>query len=137
MLRRPPRATSTDTPFPQTTLCLSGRSLVACEAIGVPGIINSVLKDAPHSTRLVVVGVCMGDDTINPFFGISKELNVQFCLGYDPMEFNESLRAIAEGDIDVTPMITGEVPLEGVADAFEALGNPDARSEEHTYELQS
>src|SRR3546814_15117162 len=67
----------------------------------------------------------MGDDTINPFFGISKELNVQFCLGYDPMEFNESLRAIAEGDIDVTPMITGEVPLEGLADAFEALGNPD------------
>src|SRR3546814_16821039 len=51
-----------------------GRSLVAFEAIGVPGIINSVLKDAPHSTRLVVVGVCMGDDTINPFFGISKEL---------------------------------------------------------------
>src|SRR3546814_1866676 len=92
----------------------------------LPGIINSVLKDAPHSARLVVVGVCMGDDTINPFFGISKELNVQFCLGYDPMEFNESLRAIAEGDIDVTPTITGEVPLEGVADAFEALGNPDA-----------
>src|SRR3546814_14249649 len=66
----------------------------------------------------------MGDDTINPFYGISKELNVQFCLGYDPMEFNESLRAIAEGDIDVTPMITGEVPLDGVADAFEPLGHP-------------
>src|SRR3546814_16595175 len=118
MRRRPPRSTRTDTLFPYTTLFRSraggGRSLVAFEAIGVPGIINSVLKDAPHSTRLVVVGVCMGDDTINPFFGISKELNVQFCLGYDPMEFNESLRAIAEGDIDVTPMITGEVPLEGV-----------------------
>jgi threonine dehydrogenase-like Zn-dependent dehydrogenase len=41
------------------------------------------------------------------------------------MEFNESLRAIAEGDIDVTPMITGEVTLDGVAQAFEDLGNPD------------
>ena len=38
---------------------------------------------------LVVVGVCMETDRINPFFGISKELNVQFCLGYDPMEFTE------------------------------------------------
>jgi threonine dehydrogenase-like Zn-dependent dehydrogenase len=102
-----------------------GGTPVVFEAIGVPGIINTVLKDAPMATRLVVVGVCMGDDTINPFFGISKELNVQFCLGYDPMEFNESLRAIAEGDIDVTPMITGEVGLEGVAGAFEALGNPE------------
>jgi len=102
-----------------------GRSPVVYEAIGVPGIINSVLQNAPVGTRLLVVGVCMEHDTINPFFGISKELSIQFALGYDPMEFNECLRAIAEGDIDVTPMITGEVPLEGVADAFEALGNPE------------
>jgi threonine dehydrogenase-like Zn-dependent dehydrogenase len=102
-----------------------GKTLVVFEAIGVPGIINSVLKDAPMGTRLLVVGVCMEHDTINPFFGISKELNIQFALGYDPMEFNGTLRAIAEGEIDVTPMITGEVPLDGVAGAFEALGNPD------------
>src|SRR5690606_10316811 len=102
-----------------------GRSPVVYEAIGVPGIINSVLQNAPVGTRLLVVGVCMEHDTINPFFGISKELSIQFALGYDPMEFNECLRAIAEGDIDVTPMITGEAPLDGVADAFEALGNPE------------
>ena len=102
-----------------------GKPLVAFEAIGVPGIINTVLKDAPMGTRLLVVGVCMEHDTIDPFFGISKELNIQFALGYDPMEFNESLRAIAEGDIDVTPMITGEVTLDGVAQAFDDLGNPD------------
>ena len=101
------------------------RPLVVFEAIGVPGIIDGVLRDAPHGTQLVVVGVCMEPDRINPFFGISKELNVQFCLGYDPMEFAESLRAIAEGKIDVAPMITGEVDLDGVAGAFEALGNPD------------
>jgi threonine dehydrogenase-like Zn-dependent dehydrogenase len=102
-----------------------GRSLVVFEAIGVPGIIDSVLREAPHSTRLVVVGVCMEHDGINPFFGISKELNIQFCLGYDPMEFNETLRAIAEGELDVAPLITGEVDLDGVAGAFEALANPD------------
>jgi threonine dehydrogenase-like Zn-dependent dehydrogenase len=101
------------------------KPLVVFEAIGVPGIIDGVLKDAPHSTRLVVVGVCMETDRINPFFGISKELNVQFCLGYDPMEFNDTLRAIAEGELPVAPLITGEVDLDGVAGAFEALGNPD------------
>ena len=102
-----------------------GKPLVCFEAIGVPGIIDGVLKDAPHSTRLVVVGVCMETDRINPFFGISKELNVQFCLGYDPMEFNDTLRAIAEGELPVAPLITGEVDLDGVAGAFEALANPD------------
>lgn len=101
------------------------RPLVVFEAIGVSGIIDGILRDAPHASRVVVVGVCMEPDRINPFFGISKELNIQFCLGYDPMEFGEALRAIAEGDLDVGPLITGEVGLEGVAGAFEALGNPD------------
>ena len=67
----------------------------------------------------------MERDTITPFFGIGKELDVRFCLGYDPMEFNESLRSIAEGEIDVAPMITGEVRLDGVPDAFDALSNPE------------
>ncbi|MGQ0432777.1 MAG: zinc-binding dehydrogenase [Microthrixaceae bacterium] len=102
-----------------------GRPLVAFEAIGVPGIINEALRAAPHGTRVVVVGVCMQPDTINPFFGISKELNIQFVLGYDPMEFASMLRSIAEGEIDVAPLITGEVDLDGVPGAFDALANPD------------
>jgi len=102
-----------------------GRSLVVFEAIGVPGIINGVLRAAPHGSRIVVVGVCMEEDHINPFFGISKELNIQFVLGYDPMEFAQTLRSIAEGEIDVAPMITAEVDLDGVPGAFDALANPD------------
>ncbi len=102
-----------------------GRSLVVFEAIGVPGILDSVLKDAPHGSRIVVVGVCMEPDRINPFFGISKELNIQFVLAYDPMEFADTLRSIAEGELNVAPMITGEVDLDGVPGAFEALGDPD------------
>ncbi len=95
------------------------------EAIGVPGIIDEALRLAPTGTRIVVVGVCMGRDTITPFYGIGKELSLQFVLGYDPMEFAESLRAIAEGDVDVTPLITGEVGLDGVPQAFADLGHPD------------
>jgi threonine dehydrogenase-like Zn-dependent dehydrogenase len=102
------------------------KPLVVFEAIGVPGIIDGVLRDAPHGTRLVVVGVCMEHDRINPFFGISKEINIQFVLGYDPMEFVGTLRSIAEGELDVAPLITGEVSLDGTAQAFEDLGNPDA-----------
>ncbi|MHB8463308.1 MAG: zinc-binding dehydrogenase [Acidimicrobiales bacterium] len=98
---------------------------VVFEAIGVPGIINEIMKLAPTGSRVVVVGVCMENDFINPFFGITKELNIQFALGYDPMEFAGSLRSIAEGEIDVAPMVTAEVGLDKVAWAFDALGNPE------------
>jgi threonine dehydrogenase-like Zn-dependent dehydrogenase len=102
-----------------------GRPPVVFEAVGVPGMINEVLRWAPLQSRVVVVGVCMGADTIIPFWGISKELNIQFALAYDPLEFNESLRAIAEGDIDVAPMITGEVGVDDVPRAFDELADPE------------
>ena len=95
---------------------------VVFEAVGVPGIINDVFRRAPAGSRLVVAGVCMEPDTVLPFFGTAKEINVQFVLAYDAAEFAESLRAIAEGDIDVGPLITGEVGLDGVGAAFDDAG---------------
>ena len=62
-----------------------------------------------------------------PFFAIAKEINVQFVFAYDPAEFAESLRAIAEGEIDVGPLITGEVGLDGVGAAFDELAEPDTQ----------
>ena len=46
-------------------------------------------------------------------------------FAYDPFEFGDTLRAIAESEIDVTPMITGTCGIEGVPAAFDALGRPD------------
>ncbi len=103
-----------------------GRSLVVYEAVGVPGMLDGVLRDCPTGTQVLVVGVCMQQDRINPFFGVAKELNIQFALAYDPMEFAGTLRSIAEGELDVAPLITGTVDLDGVAGAFDALADPDA-----------
>jgi threonine dehydrogenase-like Zn-dependent dehydrogenase len=101
------------------------KAAVVFEAIGVPGIIDDVMRRARRATRLVVVGVCMEPDTVHPFFAIPKEINIQFVVTYDPTEFAESLRAIAEGDIDVFPLITGEVSLDGVGQAFDDLADPE------------
>jgi threonine dehydrogenase-like Zn-dependent dehydrogenase len=98
---------------------------VVFEAVGVPGIIDDVLLRARPGTRLVVAGVCMQPDTVHPFFAIAKEINVQFVLAYTPDEFTDSLRALAEGEIDGTPLITGEVGLDGVGQAFDDLADPE------------
>jgi threonine dehydrogenase-like Zn-dependent dehydrogenase len=99
---------------------------VVFEAVGVPGIIDDILRRAAVGARVVVAGVCMQADTVHPYFAITKQINVQFVLAYDATEFTDCLRAIAEGDIDVAPMITGEVGLDGVGAAFDELAHPDA-----------
>ncbi|HEY7947530.1 MAG TPA: zinc-binding dehydrogenase, partial [Acidimicrobiales bacterium] len=101
------------------------RPLVAFEAVGVPGMLQQLFRDLPPGTRLTVVGVCMEPDLVVPFFAIAKELSVQFALAYSTDEFAGALRAIAEGQVDVAPMVTGTVDLDGVPGAFDALGQPD------------
>jgi 2-desacetyl-2-hydroxyethyl bacteriochlorophyllide A dehydrogenase len=101
------------------------KAAVVFEAVGVPGIIGDVLLRARRGTRLVVAGVCMQPDTVHPFFAIAKEISMQFVNAYDPEEFASSLRALAEGDIDVTPLITGEVGLDEVGAAFDDLADPE------------
>jgi threonine dehydrogenase-like Zn-dependent dehydrogenase len=101
------------------------RPLVAFEAVGVPGMIQQMFRDVPPGTRVTVVGVCMEPDLVSPFFAIAKELSVSFALAYTPEEFARALQALAEGEVDAAPMITGTVGLEELPGAFEALGRPD------------
>ena len=98
------------------------------EAVGVPGMIDGAMRAAPRDTQLVVVGVCMEPDTIRPMRGITRELSMQFVLGYDPIEFADMLRHIAEGEIDVDPLITGSVDIEGVPGAFVDLADPEVHA---------
>ena len=100
------------------------RPAVLFECVGVPGLLDRLMKDAPRSARIVVAGVCMEDDRIRPMIGINKELSLQFVLGYAPHEFSGTLSAIADGRIDVSPLITDRVPLEAVPQAFETLRSP-------------
>ena len=101
------------------------RPAVVFECVGVPGVLDDLMAASPRGTRIVVVGVCMEADTIHPMLGISKELNLQFVLGYTPDEFAATLGHIAAGKIPATPLITGHVGLDGVPQAFVDLGSPE------------
>jgi threonine dehydrogenase-like Zn-dependent dehydrogenase len=101
---------------------------VLFECVGVPGVIQELMRAAPRGAQILVAGVCMQVDQIKPAIGINKELSIQFVLGYTPEEFAATLRAIAEGSIDVAPLVTGRVGLAGVAGAFEDLARPEAHA---------
>ena len=98
---------------------------VIFECVGVPGVIESIIGEAPLFSRVVVVGVCIGEDRFRPAMAINKEIDLRFVLGYTPLEFRDTLHMLAEGDVDPRPLITGEVGLEGVDAAFTALGDPE------------
>jgi threonine dehydrogenase-like Zn-dependent dehydrogenase len=94
------------------------------EAVGVPGMIDQAMSDAPRRSPITVVGACMEPDTIHPLTALSKELSLQFCFAYELSEVADTLQAIAAGEIDVASLITGSVGLDEVAWAFETLAHP-------------
>ncbi|MBL6614934.1 MAG: zinc-binding dehydrogenase [Reyranella sp.] len=102
-----------------------GRRAVIFECVGVPGLLQGIFEAAPRDARIVVAGVCMETDRLEPFFGIVKELSLQFVLGYTPEEFDWCLRLLADGQVDAQSLITGKVGLAGVKDAFTELANPE------------
>ena len=102
------------------------RPLVVFEASGARGLIEQAMEAAPQEGRVLVVGVCMEPDTITPLVGINKELTIIFSLGARPDEFKLTLDRIAEGKIDVAAIVTDEIGIGGVPQAFEALLQPNA-----------
>jgi len=98
---------------------------VVFECVGVPGLIQQVIQHAPPRSRLIVVGVCMESDRIEPLIAIGKEMNVHFSFGYTYDEFAQTLHALADGVLNAAPMITGHVTLESVGQAFSALSQPE------------
>ncbi|MCC8427374.1 zinc-binding dehydrogenase [Reyranella aquatilis] len=102
-----------------------GKRAVIFECVGVPGLLQQVFEAAPRDARIVVAGVCMEPDRIEPLFGIVKELSLQFVLGYTPDEFARCLRLLAEGQVEADALITGKVGLAEVKGAFEELANPE------------
>jgi len=97
---------------------------VIFECVGVPGLINAAMMEAPRGGRIVVAGVCQQADTIMPLIGILKELEIQFVLGYRPDDFDYVIAMIASDRVDVEQMVTDIVDLNGLPGAFEALRKP-------------
>jgi threonine dehydrogenase-like Zn-dependent dehydrogenase len=117
---------------PRTVMERAGASMfggsvptpVIFEAVGVPGMLQSLIADAPPRSRIVVVGVCMHTDTVEPFMAVTKELELRFSFGYTPVEFAATLERLGAGVPGAERLVTSSVDLAGAPGAFETLSSP-------------
>ena len=97
------------------------RRALIFECVGSPGVVQSLAEAAPTGTRIVVVGVCMQTDHIEPLVLITKEIELRYVVGYAPEEFAASLRNLAEGTTRYGEIITSVVGLAETPSAFSRL----------------
>jgi threonine dehydrogenase-like Zn-dependent dehydrogenase len=103
---------------------VGSRPTVVFECVGVQGTLEQAMEMAERQGTVVVVGVCMLEDTIRPMVGINKQLTLKFVLGYTGPEYAEALAALTSGAVDTRPLITRIVGLDELPEAFAALADP-------------
>lgn len=94
------------------------------ECVGAPGLLQQCIEIAPQRGKIIPVGVCEQPDAIMPFFGLVKELQIQFAIAYTKDDFETCIAMLGEGRIDISPMITDVVSLDELPAAFEDLRMP-------------
>jgi threonine dehydrogenase-like Zn-dependent dehydrogenase len=91
------------------------------ECVGAPGVVQALAKAAPAGARIVVAGVCMETDKIEPLLFITKEIQLRFVFGYSREEFAASLAMLARGETAYSQIVTEVVTLQQTPEAFVRL----------------
>ncbi len=104
-----------------------GGPSVVIECSGRPGLIEQAIEVAAVDGRVVVVGICPQNDTIFPFWAMSKELDLRFCVYYGREDFLDTIDALDTHTLHAVPMVTETVGLEQLPERFARLErDPDA-----------
>ena len=97
---------------------------VVIECVGVPGLLQHATDIAAVDGRVSVVGVCMTSEELVPLVPMAKELDLRFAFYYTAEEFSLTIDALHRERLDASPLLTGDVDLDGLPERFEALKQP-------------
>jgi (R,R)-butanediol dehydrogenase/meso-butanediol dehydrogenase/diacetyl reductase len=104
-----------------------GGPTVVFECSGRPGLIEQAIEITAVDGRVVVVGICLQNDEIFPFWGLSKELDIRFAIYYGREDFIDTLDALDRHSLDARSMVTETITLEDLPERFAQLErDPDS-----------
>ena len=93
---------------------------VVFECVGVPGVLDSIIKGCARGTRIFSVGGPPEGDHLHTLTAKRKGLNIQFGGGPSTTDWDEAFEAVCSGSLDVGPMLGATVGLDEVPGALDA-----------------
>jgi threonine dehydrogenase-like Zn-dependent dehydrogenase len=104
---------------------LGGRAPnVIFECVGVPGVIDQIIRQCAYSARIIVPGWCLEPDHMLTVCAHTKALNIQFGCGAMTDDFDRAVRALGDGRIDPSRWLGGRISLSEVAARLDGISNP-------------
>jgi len=94
---------------------------IVFECIGAAGALSAAAGLVAPRGTVVVLGMCMSADSINPFFAGFKSLVVKFSAAYELRDFEAAARAMDRGAVEPRAMVTSTISLDHLPVVFERM----------------
>ncbi len=91
------------------------------ECTGAASLIDQGMQLAAIDGRVAVVGMCLAPDSIFPWWGMQKELDVRFSIYYGREDFTDTIDAFASGALAPDGLVTETVNLDQLPERFARL----------------
>jgi len=105
----------------QSTAALGGEADIVFECAGVVGSLDLAVSAVRRRGVIASPGFCWTPDTFSPMWAMSKETTIKYTNVYDTKEFEISIAAFENGNVEPRAMITDVVSLDDTPTAFEGL----------------
>jgi threonine dehydrogenase-like Zn-dependent dehydrogenase len=92
---------------------------VVFECVGVPGVLDTIIKGCERGTRIFSAGGPPQGDHLHTMVAKRKGLNIQFGGGPSMTHWNQAFEEVCAGRVDVTPMFGRTVDLDGTSRAID------------------
>lgn len=126
-----------DNEIGETQEILGGAPQVVLECVGAEGMLSKAVMHAAQFGRIISLGFCTSPDPIIPGMASYKCVSMQFAVGYSMKEFiyiAEMLdrdRIHGGGHVDPKAIVTGQVSLADLPEAFQRLRGPNEETKVH------
>lgn len=97
---------------------------VIFECVGVPGVMDQIMRGCAAGARIIVPGWCLEPDHMLTVCAHTKGLNVQYGGGPHSEDFDAAIRGIVDGSIDPSLWLGGRIGLGQVAGTLDNVADP-------------
>ncbi|GAA4227266.1 (R,R)-butanediol dehydrogenase/meso-butanediol dehydrogenase/diacetyl reductase [Sagittula marina] len=104
-----------------TESCGGDAPEIVFECVGKPGLIDHCVDLVAPRGKVLVLGLCTAPDHMNSFRAISKEVEIVMSVFFTMPEFEMAIRALDGGKYTPHHLISDDINLIAMPDAFEAL----------------
>jgi (R,R)-butanediol dehydrogenase/meso-butanediol dehydrogenase/diacetyl reductase len=91
---------------------------VVFECVGKPGLLDGCIAATRIGGQIILAGGAFKPDTFLPVMGMVKEVSLRFCVYYRRSEWAHTIKMLAQGRIDPSPLISEQVGLDRFAETF-------------------